>query len=378
MDNYRNYADDEAWLINPEDSHFNLIRVSLDEPMIIQNEKDRVNDYIRILQERTGNEIRFLDIHITKESDSSDSGFPHIELEEGYAKGEDLHEIYPEIYQAIHQVENEESEIAALVSQMRKVIIERRRQLLKQKRPVFNYAFMTICIVLYFITYMLSRYYSFNSVLIFLGADYHTFTLGLKQYYRLILCGFLHGSLFHLFTNMYSMFFIGSYVERKYGGKKYLGMLLASILTGSLSQAIMSDNTILVGVSSALYAFMLVFIIDSLKANRMNFMSVIPLIIINLSLNFISSTAWLAHLGGLIAGYLVYLFYENPENRGPFVLLIVMITLLFMKYLSIKKINPIYAGNDMEIVKMLKDFGFGRYADKLLNKLIEVYQRYGG
>ncbi|MBR4462386.1 MAG: rhomboid family intramembrane serine protease [Erysipelotrichaceae bacterium] len=378
LDRYQQHAAEEAWLIHPDDEHFNLIRVSLAAPLIDRNEEDRIDDYIRAIQERTGKEIRFLDIHITKDPYSSDREYHHMELEEAFSSGEDVHEFYPEIYTAIHQVENEESEIFALASQMRKTIMERRKQLLKQRRPVYNYAVMAICVILYFITFLLSRNYSFNTVLIFLGANYHTFTLGLKQYYRLILCGFLHGSFLHLFTNMYSMYFVGSYVERKYGGKKYLAMLLSSVLTGSLSQAIMSDNTILVGVSAALYAFMLVFIIDSLKANRMNFMSVIPLILINLGINFISTTAWLAHLGGLIAGYLVYLIYENPENKGPFVLLVLMIALLFMKYLSIRSIHPFYGGNDMEIIKMLKDFGFDSYADKLWNRLIEVYQRYGG
>ncbi len=378
LDRYQQHSNEEAWLVNPEDEHFNLIRVSLAAPVIDRDEEDRIGDYIKAIHERLGKEIRFLDIHITRDEYSSAAEYIHLELEEGYSQGEDLHGIYPEIYQVIHKVENEESEIFALASQMRKAILERRKQLMRQRRAICNQTVMTVCIILYFITYLLSSNYSFNSVLIFLGANYHTFTLGLKQYYRLILCGFLHGSFFHLFTNMYSMYFIGSYIERKYGGWKYLAMLLISILTGSLSQAIMSDNSILVGVSAALYAFMLVFIIDSLKANRMNFLNLIPLIIINLSINFISTTAWLAHLGGLIAGYLLYLIYENPENKGPLILLLVMIVLLFMKYISIKNIGPIYAGNDMEIVQMLKDFGFQSYADRLINKLVEVYQRYGG
>ncbi len=378
LDRYQQYSGEEAWLVNGDDPHFQLIRVSLAEPLIDQNDENRIDDYLKILKERTGKGIRFLDIHIGTDAYRSDRQYDHLELEEAYAQGTDLHEIYPEIYSSIHKVENEESEILALASQMRKAILERRRRLLKQRRPVYNYTVMTICVLLYGITYLFSRTYSFNSVLIFLGANYHMFTLGLKQYYRLILCGFLHGSIFHLFTNMYSMYFIGSYIERKYGSKKYLIMLLVSILTGSLSQAIMSDNTILVGVSAALYAFMLVFIIDSLKASRMNFLNVLPIIVINLGINFISTTAWLAHLGGLISGYLLYLIYENQENKGPVLLLLLMIVLLFMKYLSIKNINPIYAGNDMEVVQILKDLGFENYAKQLVNRLVEAYGRYGG
>ena len=76
--------------------------------------------------------------------------------------------------------------------------------------------------------------------------------------------------------------------------------------------------------------------------------------------------------------YLLYLFYEHPDNKGPLILTVVMICLLFMKYISITKINPIYGGNDLEIVRIIKDLGFENYANKLLQRLADVYQRYGG
>ena len=378
LDRYKDLTSDEAWLIHPEDEHFHLVRISFYGPEDQEEAEDRIKDYVAILREKTGKQISFLDIHITRESFKEKLPYAVLSLEEGYADGEDVHAYYPEIYEAIHKVENEDKEIFALAQQMRKALIERHRKLLKQKRPVYTYWIMAICIILYLVTYALSLTYDFNSVLVFLGANYSTFTLGLYQFYRLILCGFLHGGLLHLATNMYSLYFMGSYVERKYGAKRYMIMLLVSILTGSLSQSIMSGNALLCGISGALYAFMVVFILDSLKANRMNFYNLIPLLLVNLSINFMSSTAWLAHLGGMISGYLLYLIYDGNDRRGPILLTIVMIALLFLKYVTNYNIRPFYAGTDMEVVRILKDLGFKGYAAKLTQKLLELYNRYGG
>ena len=377
LDRYRHLSGEEAWLVNYDDPRFNMIRICFDT-LSNQYDDERIADYIAMMKERTGKDISFLDIHISREECEESKPYPVSHVEEGFASGHDLHDFYPEIYEAIHPVDNQESEIRDLAIQMRQALIERRRKYLKQRRPLCTYVIITICLALYFITYVLSRTFSFNSVLIFLGANYHTFTLGLKQFYRLILCGFLHGSILHLFTNMYSLYYLGSYCERKYGTVKYLIMLFVSILTGSLSQSIMSGNSLLCGISGAIYAFMIVFILDALKANRMNFYSLIPMILINLSINFISTTAWLAHLGGMISGYLLYLVYQDSYNKGPLFLTVIMIVLLIMKFVTIKTIEPFYPGNDMEVVNMLRHFGFDSYADKLMNRLLQLYSNYGG
>ena len=59
-------------------------------------------------------------------------------------------------------------------------------------------------------------------------------------------------------------------------------------------------------------------------------------------------------------------------------LMLTLIVCLFARYLSMKTINPLYGGTDLEVVKILNDLGFKNYSNKLYQRLLEVYQKYGG
>lgn len=51
---------------------------------------------------------------------------------------------------------------------------------------------------------------------------------------------FMHGSFFHIFANMFSLFFIGSFLEKIIGKKRFLGVYLISGLVGSIFYIISS------------------------------------------------------------------------------------------------------------------------------------------
>jgi hypothetical protein len=104
----------------------------------------------------------------------------------------------------------------------------------------------------------------------------------------------------------------------------------------------------------------------------------LPLIVINVGINFMSKTAFVAHIGGMITGYLMYLIFNRENRTGIIVLLGVLVLCLLLKYVTIDSIKPIYAGTDLQIVQALKDLGFERLGQSLLEKLQLVYQKYGG
>ena len=370
---------DEIWLINEKDTNYNLIRITFNSASVFNYEADRINNYVRIIQDNVIKNARFLDIHISNdEYDPSLELYDYINIEENYVQGKDLHDIYPDLYQSIRKVDNKETEISKINNLIYKTIKEKRREYLKANRPVFTYIIMAICALIYLISYFLSRNYTDTSVYIFMGASYNTFTLGLRQLYRLITSGFVHGGFIHLLSNMYSLYYIGAFMERRYGYIRYLIVMFVSIIVGTLSQSILSENTIILGMSAALYAFMLIFVIEGLKERLINISQLVPIIIINLSINFISTTAWLAHLGGLIAGYIFYLIYNSKDNKKYILLLIILVAVLMIRYLTINKIQPLYLATDQEIVKMYYDFGFRKYSMNLWNRLLNVYSKYGG
>ena len=64
---------------------------------------------------------------------------------------------------------------------------------------------------------------NFTESLIILGANNRGLVLN-GDFYRLITCAFLHGSVLHLFVNMYSLWIIGSQVEN------YIGKILLKLI----------------------------------------------------------------------------------------------------------------------------------------------------
>ena len=112
---------------------------------------------------------------------------------------------------------------------------------------IATYSIMIICTIVYLLTMYLSSKYSDGVAYILLGADYMTFTKGLNQFYRLIICGLVHGGFIHLISNMYSLFVLGRFVERNYGSLKFILILMICTFVGSISQSILSSNGITVG-----------------------------------------------------------------------------------------------------------------------------------
>ena len=373
---FSQYSQSEIWLTKLDHEAYQLIRITFSPASQSVYDKDRIETYLSYLQKTAGKDLNFLDVHVSSEKyDPEAETYDYINVEEGYADGKNVMDLYPEIYTAIHKVDDERAEIFRLKQSVQQIMKNRisSRYQTNIKAPYATIIIIGICLLAY-----LSRKYTESAVIVLLGGNYTTFTLGLRQFYRLIVCAFLHGGFLHLFSNMYSLFFLGSYLERRLGSWKMLSYLLFSVLIGSLSQGILTENTITVGISAGLYGLMLVFILDGIKNHVVNLRSLLPLIMINLAINFISTTAWIAHLGGLLGAYVLYHFYDSENKLGPGMLMLTLIVCLFARYLSMKTINPLYGGTDLEVVKILDDLGFKNYSSKLYQRLLEVYQKYGG
>ena len=76
-----------------------------------------------------------------------------------------------------------------------------------------------------------------------------------EELYRLISPVFLHGSIYHLFTNMYSLQNVGHSCENFFGNGRYLAGYLVAGATGNLLSAINSPNPAL-GASGAVFGVM--------------------------------------------------------------------------------------------------------------------------
>jgi len=153
-----------------------------------------------------------------------------------------------------------------------------------------------------------------------------------KYLWTFVTSMFMHGSFFHIFANMFSLFFIGSLIEKILGVKRYfyfymLSGLLAGVFFVFSSLIFTADfNTFAVGASGALFG--LVGLLVLLTPNLPVFIMFIPIpikmkyagpgILIVLWLISIAGDVPIgntAHLGGLVVGVAYGLYLKNKYKR---------------------------------------------------------------
>jgi hypothetical protein len=150
-----------------------------------------------------------------------------------------------------------------------------------------------------------------------------------KYLWTLVTSMFMHGSLFHLFANMMSLFFLGGLLERIIGKKRFLLAYFASGIIASLffvffAYAFSLDMEVqAVGASGAIFgvAGMLAVLTPRMPVYILFIPVAMPMwfgVILILMLLWIISAAFsmpignLAHFGGLIVG-LIYAFYLKSK-----------------------------------------------------------------
>ena len=380
---YQDLMSNEAWLFNANNDNYQVVRVTFSSSSQYLYEVVRIEEYLDFFRKNIKNEnIKFLDIHINNDKyDKDNEDYDYINLDLDYSEGIDISNCFPELYSAIHRVEDPNKEITSIVTKMKMNIKEKFKKMPFTKRYPFlvTYIFMAICILMYIFTIILkTKYDDTSAIYIALGAEYKTYTLCFNQYFRLITYGFLHSNILHLIFNMVSLFSLGRYVEVKYGHLKYTIILLVSILCGGLCQGILSVNNVCLGISGGVYGLFVIYLIDIIKSRMVNLTSILSTILINISLNFLSSTAWMAHLGGAIAGYILYKIYEDNNDWKKISLLVIAILCLIFKYVKINSINYVYPGTDFNVLEIYYDLGLKKFSLNGVNKLYDFYIKYGG
>ena len=137
------------------------------------------------------------------------------------------------------------------------------------------------------------------------------------QFYRLITGGFLHGSLIHVAVNMFSLYWLGSFVERVVGSVRFFFVYLASLLASSLAvvhfsqpyQPTLGASGAIFGLFGALFAIGLKHGRPGMELVRANIGILLVNLFITFSIPFISKEA---HVGGLLCGFVITLAIYWP------------------------------------------------------------------
>lgn len=378
---------EEIWLNHPDKPEFGLIRLSLYKGFDLRNIKERTLKIKQAIIQILPNVAKFWDVEIDEEGflqeDESERIHLVISPEESQST---LLDVFPEIKLAFSQSDDPEKELED---------IKRRIQFVKTPKkpltwiekikllPRMTVTVLALCIIITLsINGLALLGYDIISVSILFGAYYKTFVLANYEVWRFFTAGFVHIDLFHLAMNGIALLNIGAFIERLYGSKRLLLILLNGIFFGTFFVFVGQGNILLVGISGGLYALlgvMLVYLYETgLIKQPMIQSQVLRMVFMNVLINFLPNISILGHLGGLISGVMLgLLFTKKPTWMGLRKHALIAMTLIsiFLVYFGINNPNtePLYKGTDDIVIQIADQLGLGFYADQLRVSLDKYY-----
>lgn len=177
------------------------------------------------------------------------------------------------------------------------------------RQPVITYTLLAINITVYLALYLYSQFSgtSYDQLLIQFGAKVNSEIIS-GAYWRFLTPIFLHGSLLHLLVNSYSLWMVGSLVERLFGSYKFMMSYLIAGIVGNIASFLFVQGYS-VGASGAIFGLMgmlLYFGLCHPLQFRIYFgRSILSTLLINLVYGLATpGIDNFAHLGGLLGGFL--------------------------------------------------------------------------
>lgn len=247
--------------------------------------------------------------------------------------------------------------------------------------PKATLTILVLCILVCLIVNFFPAPLNATEKAILLGAYYKPMIIA-GEYWRLISCGLLHVSFYHLFVNMYSLMNLGTVGEKMFGVRRYLIIMCVSILSGSMFMFALAGNRVAVGLSGGLYGLMSAVLFQVIRRggwkNQSVRISMMNMVLINMLINFMPGIAWQAHLGGAVGGLMCVLLMK-AENRqeqinaaAASVLLSALLVYACTQRTAIRH-SEIYAATDARVLLSEKSYGLSSHAQHMAEKLDALY-----
>ena len=343
-----NGLENEIWLENMEND-LKLIRINTN---YIHNEEQFKSDIFKVKTimksiKRNTLSLKMTTLNLLLDTGENVNIIDNKNIEtikvgdlEDFKKNKVVKEFFPKVSDTTLTDEVDPVEFFKLTEDMNQKTIKNEKKLAKifsPKKPIVTY----IIIVLNLMVFLYGMLHSNDELINIFGNNYELVQKG--QFYRLLTCMFVHGSIMHLLLNMYALYTIGPVVERYYGKSKYIFIYLVSGLLGSVfSSVFMSAGSISIGASGAIFGLLgsICYFTYYYRATLQGILreSIVPVIVINLIIGFIlPSVDLVAHIGGLLGGILVSMglgigdkYRKNDQINGFIVLILMFIFLIYM------------------------------------------------
>ncbi|OPX42014.1 rhomboid protease GluP [Ruminiclostridium hungatei] len=181
---------------------------------------------------------------------------------------------------------------------------------LKASKPFLTYALIAANILVWLVIRIISFYNGeeYGNLLEPFGAKINALILE-GQFWRFLTPVFLHADEIHLALNSYSLFIIGTQVEKLYGRRRFMLIYVVSGILGNIASFAFSINAS-VGASGAIFGLfgaMLYFVIKRPSLLKSGFgANLITAVVVNLAYGILNKQIDNnAHMGGFIGGILV-------------------------------------------------------------------------
>lgn len=343
-----NGLDNEIWLENMEND-LKLIRINTN---YIHNEEQFKSDIFKvktIMKSIKRNTLSFKMTTLNLLLDTGDNvsiidnkNIETIKIDglDDFKKNKFVKEFFPKVKETDFNDKVDPVEFFKLTEDMNQNTMKKEKKLEKifsPKKPVVTY----ILIVLNLMVFLYGVLHGNDELINMFGNNYELVQNG--EFYRLFTCMFVHADILHILFNMIALYSIGPVVERYYGKSKFLLIYLASGLLGSIfSGVFMTADSISIGASGAIFGLLgsICYFTYYYRATLQGILrgSIMPVIIINLVIGFLSSSIDLsAHIGGLIGGILISMAIgigdkhrKSDQINGLVVLVLMAAFLIYM------------------------------------------------
>lgn len=343
-----NGLDNEIWLENMEND-LKLIRINTN---YIHNEEQFKSDIFKvktIMKSIKRNTLSFKMTTLNLLLDTGDNvsiidnkNIETIKIDglDDFKKNKFVKEFFPKVKDTDFNDKIDPVEFFKLTEDMNQNTMKKEKKLEKifsPKKPVVTY----ILIVLNLMVFLYGVLHGNDELINMFGNNYELVQNG--EFYRLFTCMFVHADILHILFNMIALYSIGPVVERYYGKSKFLLIYLVSGLLGSIfSGVFMTADSISIGASGAIFGLLgsICYFTYYYRATLQGILrgSIMPVIIINLVIGFLSSSIDLsAHIGGLIGGILISMAIgigdkhrKSDQINGLVVLILMAAFLIYM------------------------------------------------
>jgi len=197
------------------------------------------------------------------------------------------------------------------------------KDLFPQKNYIFTPVLIYVNVLIFIVMMLFGQNLSKPDIAVQWGGNIRHLSIN-GQIWRLFTSIFLHSGFIHLAFNMFALLYVGSLLEKILGKKQFIFAYVISGIGASVSSLMMHENIVSIGASGAIFGlFGLLFPILGKKEGRLLNISIdkmmfycsaflLDSIISGFTNSGIDNAA---HVGGLLSGIIVGLFYSLMMNH---------------------------------------------------------------